>query len=187
MKYAEINRKFTEKVTEYIGNGYTFNTATMSGSQGEISKVDLTDGSEIVRIALKRYNPYGFYGDGVELTVGVARNKDGIKPNDPDTWRTLWNNDLEVICKEAFCKPFRGGDWYVDEETARANYDKAMERYTSRYSNDRKEFSGKAGEIALKYVRRQRRCKTAKLADVKVMKEDGKFRVTYKDHHWILK
>jgi len=50
MKFETINRKFTEVVSEWIGKGYAFNTATMGGSQGEIAKVDLTDGKEIIRI-----------------------------------------------------------------------------------------------------------------------------------------
>lgn len=37
MKYIDINQKFTAKVAEYIAKGYTINTATMSGSQGEHS------------------------------------------------------------------------------------------------------------------------------------------------------
>lgn len=41
MKYADINKRFSEIVTEYLNKGYTFNTATMGGSQGEVAKVDL--------------------------------------------------------------------------------------------------------------------------------------------------
>lgn len=36
MKYIDINQKFTAKVAEYIAKGYTINTATMSGSQGDL-------------------------------------------------------------------------------------------------------------------------------------------------------
>ena len=42
MKYAEINKRYTEIVSEYISKGYILNTATMAGSQGEIASVDLT-------------------------------------------------------------------------------------------------------------------------------------------------
>ncbi len=47
MKYIDINQKFTAKVAEYIAKGYTINTATMSGSQGEVAHVDLTDGKQV--------------------------------------------------------------------------------------------------------------------------------------------
>lgn len=32
MKFADINRQFTEIVAGYLKAGYTFNTATMGGS-----------------------------------------------------------------------------------------------------------------------------------------------------------
>ena len=44
MKYIDINQRFTAKVAEYIAKGYTINTATMSGSQGEVAHVDLARG-----------------------------------------------------------------------------------------------------------------------------------------------
>lgn len=50
MKYIDINQKFTAKVAEYIAKGYTINIATMSGSQGEVAHVDLTDGKQVVRV-----------------------------------------------------------------------------------------------------------------------------------------
>ena len=52
MKYAEINKKFTEKVAEYLSMGYSFNTRTMAGRVCSGSKVDLTDGNEIIRRAV---------------------------------------------------------------------------------------------------------------------------------------
>ena len=60
MKYIDINQKFTAKVAEYIAKGYTINTATMSGSQGEVAHVDLTDGKQVVRVpakSLKHWTP----------------------------------------------------------------------------------------------------------------------------------
>lgn len=55
MKYIDINQRFTAKVAEYIAKGYTINTATMSGSQGEVAHVDLTDGKQVVRVLLAVY------------------------------------------------------------------------------------------------------------------------------------
>lgn len=56
MKYIDINKRFTEIVSEYIAAGYTLNTASMNGSEGEISKVDLTDGKEILRVLVRRFD-----------------------------------------------------------------------------------------------------------------------------------
>lgn len=55
MKYIDINRKFTETVSSYIAQGYIINTASMSGSQGEIAHIDLTDGKQIVRVLLDSF------------------------------------------------------------------------------------------------------------------------------------
>ena len=54
MTYADINKMFTAEVSKYLARGYHFNTASMIGSQGETAKVDLTNGTEIIRILLRR-------------------------------------------------------------------------------------------------------------------------------------
>ena len=43
-KTKDINELFTKVVNKYLAKGYVFNLNTMSGSQGEIAKVDLTNG-----------------------------------------------------------------------------------------------------------------------------------------------
>ena len=92
MKYVDINRKFTEAVSTYLMKGYHFNTATMNGSQGEISAVDLTNGSEIIRVLLRRFNGNTFADKGIELVVGRVESK--IEPNVSTTFQTVWNNRL---------------------------------------------------------------------------------------------
>lgn len=89
MKYEEINKRFTEKVAEYLSLGYAFNTSTMSRTQSEIAKVDLTNGAEIVRIYLDRFN------DGYEIIVGKC--VDNVPPHNECNWATIWNDGLEVI------------------------------------------------------------------------------------------
>ena len=54
MTFAEINRKYTEIISAYLANGYVINAGTMGGSQGEITKVDLTNGQHILRVLIKR-------------------------------------------------------------------------------------------------------------------------------------
>lgn len=171
MKFAEINRKFTETVTEWISKGYTINTATMSGSQGEYAKIDLTNGSEIIRVLLKgngrpivvindRY--YSF--DIVELIVG--RVTDEIKPNSPDTWATVWNQNLEIISSEEFYEIGRNRreKWYGTKEESIAQQDKNWERHEARSVSDRTEFD--AAAIVLPFVKRQQRCKSVKLHEI---------------------
>lgn len=78
MKYIDINQKFTAKVAEYIAKGYTINTATMSGSQGEVAHVDLTDGKQVVRVLLDSFTEYDSFNSlsGLEITT---HEKDGSR------------------------------------------------------------------------------------------------------------
>lgn len=55
MKFIDINRKFTAAVSSYMAQGYYINAASMSGSQGEIAHIDLTDGKQIVRVLLDSF------------------------------------------------------------------------------------------------------------------------------------
>ena len=52
MKKNDIRTAYTQKVAELLAQGYTIFPDTMSGHQGEIAKVDLTNGSEILRVLL---------------------------------------------------------------------------------------------------------------------------------------
>lgn len=99
----EIRKAFTDKVNEYLKKGMEISVGTMSGSQGEISKIDLTDGTRIYRIRLERNHNYikddFFYGRFEDITLTVESypedNRDVL-----DTWSTLWNgkgDQIEVI------------------------------------------------------------------------------------------
>lgn len=49
---SEVYMEYTKKVNEYLQNGYYVYCATMKGTQGDVSKIDLTNGIEIIRIRL---------------------------------------------------------------------------------------------------------------------------------------
>lgn len=78
MKFIDINREFTAAANSYMAQGYYINAGTMGGSQGEVAHIDLTNGTEIIRVLLTTFNNY-LGTEGVELIVG--RVKDDIKPN----------------------------------------------------------------------------------------------------------
>ena len=40
----DVNKEFTNIVNGYLNKGFTISATTMSGTQGEHAKVDLTDG-----------------------------------------------------------------------------------------------------------------------------------------------
>ena len=54
MLFKEIEAIFTQKVTNLIQKGYTFNCNTMSGHQGEIANVDLKQSSSTAGAAITR-------------------------------------------------------------------------------------------------------------------------------------
>lgn len=89
MKYIDINQKFTAKVAEYIAKGYTINTATMSGSQGEVAHVDLTDGKQVVRVLLDSFTEYDSFNSlsGLEIVVGTPADK--VVPYDTVRYNTI--------------------------------------------------------------------------------------------------
>jgi len=175
MKFETINREYTEKVTEYLAKGYTINTATMNGSQGEIGKIDLTDGKEIIRILLDSFcRPCERIGDryynmeGIELIVG--RVTDDVTPHSASTWGTVWNQNLEVLSSKRFYEIGRASrndkKWYGTWEEAIAQQEKASARYYERYVPERQELSDQAKEVVLPYVRRQPKCKTVKSTEI---------------------
>ena len=74
MKYIDINAKFTAAVNNYLAQGYIINTASMSGSQGEVAHIDLTNGKQIVRVLLDSFTEWEDYNNlkGLKLVVGIA-------------------------------------------------------------------------------------------------------------------
>lgn len=99
MKYAEINKRFTEIVSEHITKGYTINTASMGGSQGEIAKIDLTDGNEIIRIEIRPFHDFGKPTNGIKIVTG--RSLDNATPNTANS-KTVWSGNLDIISVERF-------------------------------------------------------------------------------------
>ncbi len=135
MKFAEINAIFTATVAKYINNGYTFNTVTMSGHQGEIAKVDLRKGNDIIRVMLERENSFGkdeIYGDRIALTVGRNTDERVAKQTRYNSLVTMWDNTLEEIERREFWQMSgRDSDWYLEG----AEGVEAVRRNNSRLSN----------------------------------------------------
>ena len=180
MKFAEINARFTQIVAEYMGKGYTINTASMAGSQGEIGKVDLTNGTEIIRVLLGTFNHpctringrfYSF--EGIELIVGRVTDK--ITPNSSSTFQTAWNEHLERLHTEGFYQIGRekrgGGKWYGTKEEAMAQQDKNWNRIIAWNVDSTKDLTDAAKRIVLPFVRRQQGCKSVREAEITSVKK----------------
>lgn len=124
MKYIDINQKFTAKVAEYIAKGYTINTATMSGSQGEVAHVDLTDGNQVVRVLLDSFTEYDSFNSlsGLEIVVGAPADK--VVPYDTARMISDQKNGWP------FC-PRCGKPLKIDPQTQRAASSNALSREVS--------------------------------------------------------
>lgn len=182
MKFIDINRKFTAAVSSYMAQGYYINAGTMSGSQGEIANIDLTNGAEIIRVLLTSFN--NFHGtEGVELIVG--RVKDDIKPNQEDRWSTVWNERLEVISNEKFYRLNRRAQdgFYGTEEEANAAEEKRFGRYKNRRCNDSTvDVTEKAAPVVKKYIHEKFGVRRVKMDDIKVIKYRDHYTVSYHKH-----
>ena len=168
MKFIDINREFTAAASSYMAQGYYINAGTMGGSQGEVAHIDLTNGTEIIRVLLTTFNNY-LGTEGVELIVG--RVKDDIKPNQEDRWSTVWNERLEVISSKKFYRlNNRAQDgFYGTEEEANAAEEKRFDRYKSRRSNDSAvDVTTKAAPMVKRYVHEKFGVRRVKMDDIKV-------------------
>ena len=133
MKFAEINKRFTELTAEYIAKGYTFNASTMSGHQGEIAKVDLTNGVEVIRIVIDNTRSKdNFWIDGI--CVAVCRCTDDVKPNSSSSWATFWTQNAEVIYEESYFEIGRNSceKFYGTYEEALVARELSHKRYIAR-------------------------------------------------------
>lgn len=185
MKFAEINREFTTRVTEWLDKGYVFNGTTMNGSQGELAKVDLTNGKEIIRVIIDKF--YGDRGDdclmysGVEIIVG--RPAENAVPHS-ERHDTIWNNRLEVLEEVKFyqvgdCR--NGGKEYGTKEQATRAIKVSLNRYKNKdHSNSGADITEKALPIAKRYLHRILPGKRIRPADIAVKRCTNGYSIHYK-------
>lgn len=199
MKYAEINRRVTEIVAEYIRRGYSINTATMEGSQGEVASIDLTDCESIIRISVQRFwFKDDLYNDGYEIIVGEADS--GIRAHQPAgrMYETIWNNKLNVIRRDEFYeigKTHGRPAWFGSRDEAITADNVRVNRYARRYEPVSKDsLPDYATKIAKHYICRVTGIKhpnAAKLNVRHVLRRDGsrvygQYIITYNGKSYVL-
>lgn len=179
MTYKDINNRFTQIVTEYITQGYTFNTSSMGGSQGEIANIDLTNGKEIVRIVVSSFNNWRESLEGVEIVIG--RCTDNVRPHSGQFHETVWNTRLEVISTECFYKISRYDNFYGTREEAEAARNIRHSRYALReFSRTEYTPSDKAKAIAERIVRNKFGYLRVNPAEVKITRSSDGYCVVYR-------
>ena len=185
MKYTDINRKFTAVVSSYLAQGYIINTASMSGSQGEVTHIDLTDGKQIVRVLLDDFTEWEDFNrmEGLKLMVGIST--DDVKPNSTEHGEAIWNERLEVISCEKFYLLSSNRDdsaFYGTREDAAAAAEKRFERYCRRDCRIKKHLSEKASPLVKEFVRRKFGVKRVVMSNIQITKQSGVYTVTYNQH-----
>ena len=187
MKHIDIDKRFTEIVAEYLAKGYTVNTAATNGSQGEIAKLDLTNGVEIIRVYAASFVDYKSHTEGIEIVVG--RSTDGIKPHEHTGWDIIWHNRLEILSRERFFEVGRTRyyKYYGTEEEAKAAQRKRHDRYILNSSGRKtKNITDKAQEVAKKVISREFGVKRPNAAYITVSKYKSKYTVSYRNKAYTL-
>ena len=172
MTKQDIRKAYTDQVAQLLNQGYTIFPDTMGGCQGEIAHIDLTNGSEILRVLLERglcwrHNDDGFDGDVITLTVGKAASDTRIRGN----WDgTIWNEKLEPIFQIQWAElRTRGDGWYTELADADRIGRIQWERYKRRKTRCREELGTAFKSAALPWLRKQPRMKSCRLEDIERM------------------
>ena len=92
----DIDKKYTDMVKRYMDMGYWINVNSMSGTQGEKSRVDLTNGKHVLRIMLTITSGLD---DELERYM-VSTYKLSISEYSDTTNNLLWSNKGNVLFEE---------------------------------------------------------------------------------------
>jgi len=159
MMKNDIRQIYTQKVAELLAQGYQINPETMGGSQGEMAHIDLTNGSEILRVLIETHGGYGdSYGD--LLTIRVGRCTEKLTSH----WHIIWNNKLETLSEIKLAKISE--TFYTTPEEGVRMADLRFSRWKNRRCEHRREVGDAYKSVALSWLRRQPRMKTCKLEDI---------------------
>lgn len=174
----DIENIYSYIIKCYLNEGYRINYPTMSGSQGEIAKIDLTNDKEVIRILLDsktenyREHPVHKYMGLDYLAIIVGRNTDKLRGDSFSD--IIWNQHLELISEIRFYKIGRRNDsFFGTKQEAIDAMCKNYERFDFRdlYSRDEIIFSDKAKEIILPWVKRQKKCKSVNVKQIDEVKK----------------
>ena len=169
MKRKDIEKIFSDVVLDYMNNGYHINMNTMSGTQGEIAKVDLTNGKEVIRIMLD--SDYSWNDDvccsfnSIVLTVGRNTNKLCDDRHD-----IIWNHDLDIINQTIYYQIGKNEKYFGTKDDAINAKEKHRARVATwgkNYYNTIKIYNDdKVKAIVLPFIKRQYKCKSATIKDI---------------------
>lgn len=162
MKRNDIDKVLSQKVLSYMMDGYTINTSSMTGHQGEEGKVDLVKGEVLIRVWLNKESNYrwldnddAWSGDTMVLRVGKWIHEAHLCDIN-----TVWMKDFEIIDEITYYQVGRRNEWYLDNlEEAKAAREKTLVRMhrPSRSRKMRVRFFDDewAKDLAVRYLKRK--------------------------------
>ena len=178
IKMEDINKTYTEIIGEYISKGYWIYTKTMGGTQGEIAKIDLTNGKHILRIWINdsRDRNVGDRDDWlyVDLIEIIVEEFDDFRD------RTLWNKKGKILNTITFYRIGSRNRVYVDDldickKCIMMNINRRKARGYS-YSNWKK--INYNPDTIIKIVKSKRGFKSCKKSDIKMVERcDSMYRI----------
>ena len=166
MKRYDIDKIFTRLMGEYLEDGYLLNTNTMSGHQGEVAKVDLRKGDEVIRLVLEKGTNWNSNADWYAITIGRC-----VEPVRKEDWATIWTSKLEEI--DRYCIYQIGKDWYTGiEGYAKRCSEKRHARWKNGWyhvdplTNSHRDLPDSCRKVILNRVRSMNGFKSVKLCDI---------------------
>lgn len=177
MNIKEITTIFSNKVTEYLNSGWVINAQTMTGwSSNEITKVDLTNGSDILRVMMESDSEFYDFDEYNEYIKRIEINLYREARNDSKPFTRIIFPKWELVETRAFYALDESwdGEWYVEDfaEVVAAKK-KHRARQRARFFIPRDSFCEFPITVnMLPLVRRFPKCKTAHLEDIEKITRD---------------
>lgn len=177
-KYKEIDKIYTSIITDYLRNGYTIYTPCMTGHQGEIAKVILTN-SEDELTCVYMDKEWNWEMDKIIIVIGKYKhNNYKYIINDV----TLWLNKLKEVKKYTFYEidDYRNNYYTDDMDFFKECKEKRLKRFRLKYEMEKPKpvelKSGHAFVIAYRHCKQTRGYETVKLKDIlSIWKLDNKY------------
>lgn len=188
MKFADINKKFSEAVAEKLANGFQICCNTMSGSQGGIANVNFIDaeGDHYTLMLNKRFpelNEDRIVLDRLVITWAKSKELKGDFNGRTDVTFRLDEKYVEVISQRCYWKV--GENYFVDsKEEAKRISDVRRKHWRSSFDDDycfkfEMPMNGETRKLAAKLYRKNKpRYQKAKISatdinSVRVLRQNG--------------
>ena len=163
----------------------------MSGSEGEISKIDLTDGNDIIRILLtderKWKKDERREVESVVMKVGRSTEKQTDRPHGnpfSNMCHNLWNSKLEILEQRTFYQINRDEDFFTEDYAEYCSMQdvqlkRLLNRDDRRWSPKTTELGEGAKQAAVRYIKRKLGKSRVSSKDIKVTKKEWQDETRY--------